>query len=253
MGHGARGLLGRRRLLGLLPARPRPQPGLPLGRGRPARHLRPRVPAVLRARAVERARPDPQGAALRPDRPRGQPRRGRQGVLLLPRLDADALVHEGALQVPAGASSPTRGCVEENRRRGRRRARVRARRHRRLRRATATSTCSPSTPRPRPTTSSIRITVANRGPEAATLHVLPTLWFRNTWSWGCTDEGYWPKPRAARRSATARSRAEHADARAGSCSARRAAGRRRRPSCSSPRTRRTSQRLFGVPNRDAAT
>src|SRR5215510_6217604 len=25
------------------------------------------------------------------------------------------------------------------------------------------------------------ITVANRGPQAATLHVLPTLWFRNTW------------------------------------------------------------------------
>ena len=30
----------------------------------------------------------------------------------------------------------------------------------------------------------IRITVINRGPEAARLHVLPTLWFRNTWSWG---------------------------------------------------------------------
>ena len=30
-------------------------------------------------------------------------------MLLLPRLDADALVHEGALQVPAGASFPTRG------------------------------------------------------------------------------------------------------------------------------------------------
>ncbi len=30
----------------------------------------------------------------------------------------------------------------------------------------------------------VRITVANRGPEAATLHLLPTLWFRNTWSWG---------------------------------------------------------------------
>jgi hypothetical protein len=30
----------------------------------------------------------------------------------------------------------------------------------------------------------IGITVSNRGPEAATLHVLPTLWFRNTWSWG---------------------------------------------------------------------
>jgi hypothetical protein len=29
----------------------------------------------------------------------------------------------------------------------------------------------------------IRITVANRGPERARLHLLPTLWFRNTWSW----------------------------------------------------------------------
>jgi len=30
----------------------------------------------------------------------------------------------------------------------------------------------------------IQITVANRGPEAAACHLLPTLWFRNTWSWG---------------------------------------------------------------------
>jgi len=30
----------------------------------------------------------------------------------------------------------------------------------------------------------IRIEVANRGPEAAVIDVLPTLWFRNTWSWG---------------------------------------------------------------------
>ena len=30
----------------------------------------------------------------------------------------------------------------------------------------------------------IRITAANRGPEAAELHVLPAIWFRNTWSWG---------------------------------------------------------------------
>src|SRR5438874_5410684 len=28
-------------------------------------------------------------------------------------------------------------------------------------------------------------TATNRGPEPATLHLLPTLWFRNTWSWGC--------------------------------------------------------------------
>ena len=29
----------------------------------------------------------------------------------------------------------------------------------------------------------IQIEVINRGPETATLHLLPTLWFRNTWSW----------------------------------------------------------------------
>src|SRR4029077_4405723 len=30
----------------------------------------------------------------------------------------------------------------------------------------------------------VRVSVTNRGPEAATLHLLPTLWFRNTWAWG---------------------------------------------------------------------
>src|SRR3954454_4382580 len=30
----------------------------------------------------------------------------------------------------------------------------------------------------------VRITVANRGPERARLDLLPTVWFRNTWSWG---------------------------------------------------------------------
>ena len=37
----------------------------------------------------------------------------------------------------------------------------------------------------------IKISVCNRGPQAAQLHVLPTLWYRNTWSW---DEGE-PKPK----------------------------------------------------------
>ena len=36
----------------------------------------------------------------------------------------------------------------------------------------------------------IRITAYNRGPEAAPLHILPTVWFRNTWSWGYKN----PKP-----------------------------------------------------------
>jgi Glycosyl hydrolase family 63 C-terminal domain len=34
----------------------------------------------------------------------------------------------------------------------------------------------------------IRIEVANRGPDAADLDLLPTLWFRNTWSWGRDGE-----------------------------------------------------------------
>ncbi len=39
----------------------------------------------------------------------------------------------------------------------------------------------------------MRISVHNRGPDAATLHVLPTVLFRNTWSWGTRD----PRPRLA--------------------------------------------------------
>jgi len=38
-----------------------------------------------------------------------------------------------------------------------------------------------------PTDILIKITVHNRGDEAAALNVLPTVWFRNTWSWGYDD------------------------------------------------------------------
>lgn len=33
----------------------------------------------------------------------------------------------------------------------------------------------------------IRLLARNAGPDEATLHVLPTLWFRNTWAWGTDD------------------------------------------------------------------
>jgi hypothetical protein len=33
------------------------------------------------------------------------------------------------------------------------------------------------------------VTIHNRGPETATLHVLPQLWFRNTWAWKGSDSG----------------------------------------------------------------
>ncbi len=44
----------------------------------------------------------------------------------------------------------------------------------------------------------IRITVTNRGPEAAEMHLLPTLWFRNHWSWGRTGDNYPDRPSMSR-------------------------------------------------------
>ena len=44
----------------------------------------------------------------------------------------------------------------------------------------------------------IKISVYNRGPESAPLHLLPTLWLRNTWDSGSSHERAWPKPRLYR-------------------------------------------------------
>ena len=164
-----------------LPARPRALPRLPLERGRHRRNLRPPSVDLLRARAVERPRSHPQGAPVRAHRQRGQSRRGREGVLLLPRQHAHALLHEVPLQVPAGRF-PYEQLLEENRRRGRGDPEfelvdtgVFARESllRRLR-GVCQGHCEDIL---------IRITVTNRGPEAAELHLLPTIWFRNTWAW----------------------------------------------------------------------
>ena len=40
----------------------------------------------------------------------------------------------------------------------------------------------------------IRLTITNRGPQAAVLHLIPQLFFRNTWTWECTDEGCTTRP-----------------------------------------------------------
>lgn len=55
----------------------------------------------------------------------------------------------------------------------------------------------------------VRITVFNRGPEPAPLDVLPTLWFRNTWSW--PDGGGRPALRADKAGSGARILASHSD------------------------------------------
>ncbi|MCH6258946.1 hypothetical protein MLD52_20490 [Puniceicoccaceae bacterium K14] len=44
----------------------------------------------------------------------------------------------------------------------------------------------------------IRITATNRGSEAAPLHLLPKLWYRNTWIWGCEHEGCTLKPQISK-------------------------------------------------------
>ena len=49
----------------------------------------------------------------------------------------------------------------------------------------------------------IRITAINRGPDAAPLHLLPTLWFKNVWSWYPDTPGL-VKPRIAHRRRRAR-------------------------------------------------
>src|SRR5437868_1786944 len=40
----------------------------------------------------------------------------------------------------------------------------------------------------------IRISATNHGPDVAPLHLLPTLWFRNTWAWGNDDHDPIPRP-----------------------------------------------------------
>jgi hypothetical protein len=41
----------------------------------------------------------------------------------------------------------------------------------------------------------IRITLENRGPQAAPVTFLPTLWFRNTWCWGTREDDLGKRPR----------------------------------------------------------
>ncbi len=49
----------------------------------------------------------------------------------------------------------------------------------------------------------IQITACNRGPEAASLHILPTLLFRNTWSWGDASHKPSMQPVASRKGSSA--------------------------------------------------
>ena len=167
---------------------------------------------LLRARALEREGPDPQGAALRPHEQRGEPRRGRQGVLLLRRLDADALVHEVPLQVPAGGVPVPRPPRDEPPAVARGDG-VRAARHRRvprgpvLRRLPRGRQGRPGGP-PDP-----RLRPQPRARSRRGSHLLPTLWFRNTWSWDGGDVEAAPRGSGAGKDPRGAFRAGHVRAR----------------------------------------
>src|SRR5262249_3536412 len=133
VGHSPGGLLPPGDGLGVLSPRPRTCPRVSLGRGRPPRPFRQSPARLLCRGALERARPHPQGAPLRPDRTPGEPRRGREGVLLLPRRHTDPLIYACAVQVLA-AGVPVRVAARGESAPRTRAPGVRASRHRDLRR-----------------------------------------------------------------------------------------------------------------------
>ena len=186
--------------VGIPPPRPRAITGLSLGGGRARRLLGRGATPLPGALALERARPDPEGANLRAHRRPGKPRRGRQGVLVVPRCDTDPLLEPVALPLPAGCVS-LRGTRRENARRGKQdpefecstrdlRGRPLLDRGGRLRKGRR--------PRPSPHRS---------GDEPGTRRTRSTssrrLWYRNTWSWEIDGE----KPELPRRAAS--SETEH--------------------------------------------
>ena len=103
-------------------------------------------------------------------------------MLLLPRQHAHALVHEVSVQVPAGGVS-VRELVADNRARGKQDREYELfdtgvfneNRYFDVFVEYAKASVEDIL---------VRVTAVNRGPEAAKLHLLPTVWFRNTWSWG---------------------------------------------------------------------
>src|ERR1700722_17129806 len=131
LGHRAWGLQRRRRRLALLSVRSRPLTRLPLERGRPSGALRPRAAPLFRSLVLERARPDPEGADLRPQWTGGQSRRGREGILVVSRRDAHLLLAALALSLSPSrvpVSAPAAGeCKADTRAAG-----IRASRHRRF-------------------------------------------------------------------------------------------------------------------------
>ena len=115
----------------------------------------------------------------------GQPRRGRQGVLLLPRRHADPLLHEDALQVSASGVSRTTTWWRVNGKRNQSQPEYEL--------FDALADTFPANryfdvfieyAKAGPEDILCRITAINRGPDAgADSHLCRIVWYRNSWSW----------------------------------------------------------------------
>ena len=91
----------------------------------------------------------------------------------------------------------------------------------------------------------VRVTVSNRGPDRAVLHLLPTLWFRNTWSWGGHGENFPPRPEIVLDGRT-RFRATHSTLGAFELAAEIPAGSDAAPLFTDNET--NFEHVFGIPN-----
>ena len=183
MGDRARGLQRGRRRLGLLHPRPGAVARLPLGRGRPGRHLRRQAAALLRAGAVERQGPDPQGAPVRADQqPRATTARTSRSTTSTSTRTPTHSYMKYLYKYPQ-AAYPVRRPGRDQPQARPERVRVRAARHRRLRRGSLLRRLR-----------RVRQGLArghpdpDHGPQPRAgrrrrSHLLPTLWFRNAWSW----------------------------------------------------------------------
>ncbi len=241
LGHGPRGLQRARHGLGLLPARPRPLPRLPVERGRHGRHLRRPADVLLRASRCGTARTR-------------SSRSGCSASAATAATTARTSRSTGGTRTPR---PPTPGCAgATTTRRPRSRTTTWSRSTRQRGRdepeyelvdtgifdddrywAVTVDYAKAS-----PTDMCIVVTVANRGDRGGDrCTCCPTLWFRNTWSWGLPGRDQVPAHH--RPTATGWS-AEHRVLGAAG-----AGGRRRaRPRCSAT-TRPTPQRLWGLPGR----
>src|SRR5437763_1223495 len=113
LGYRPRRLQRGRTRVGVSPARPRALAHIPVERGRPRRDVRRGAAPLLRARVLERARSHPERAHIRAHGHGREPRRGREGILVVRRRDADGVLAPLAVSLPARGLPVRRAVIGE--------------------------------------------------------------------------------------------------------------------------------------------